>query len=145
MININEITANFFLVGCSIRHIDISNDLVFMNGNEKIQLEIGVKPVYQGVKNNKHSGTIKMRIDIYAERKDDPEQKASLCTTIEGVFSAPEEMEEGQFMQMVAINGAAALYSIARGKIEAITSNSFASGKIEIPFVNFLDYYKREQ
>ena len=68
MININEITTNFFLVGCSIRHIEISNDLVFLNGNEKIQLEIGVKPVYQGVKNNKHSGTIKMRIDMPNEK-----------------------------------------------------------------------------
>lgn len=40
------------------------------------------------------------------------------------------------------INGAAALISIARGKIESITSNIFDSGKVVIPFVNVIDYYK---
>ena len=42
---------------------------------------------------------------------------------------------------MLSINGAAALYSITRGKTEAISSNVFAKGKIDIPFVNFLNYY----
>ena len=52
MININEITANFFSGGLlNQTYRDFHIDLVFLNGNEKIQLEIGVKPVYQGVKN----------------------------------------------------------------------------------------------
>ena len=30
----------------------------------------------------------------------------------------------------------------SRGKIESITSNIFDSGKVVIPFVNVIDYYK---
>ena len=40
------------------------------------------------------------------------------------------------------VNGAAALIGIARGKIEAITANIFNNGKIVIPFVNVIDYYR---
>jgi len=43
---------------------------------------------------------------------------------------------------LVAVNGAAAIIGIARGKIEAMTANIFNSGKVVIPFVNVIDYYK---
>lgn len=49
---------------------------------------------------------------------------------------------EDEFKQLVAINGAAAIIGLARGKLEAITSNIFNNGKISIPFVNVLDYYR---
>lgn len=51
-------------------------------------------------------------------------------------------MEQGAFEQLVAVNGAAAIIGIARGKIEAMTANIFNSGKVVIPFVNVIDYYK---
>ena len=61
-----------------------------------------------------------------------------------------ENIDEGLFSQMAIdfeveieqTDGAAALISIARGKIESITSNIFDSGKVVIPFVNVIDYYK---
>ncbi len=145
MININEILADFYLVGCSIRNLEINNNLILLTGKEKMQLGIGVEPVYQGVNEGKHSGNVSMQIDISAEKKDDPSKKANVAVTIEGIFNAPAEMEKDQFVQMLSINGAAALYSIARGKIEAITSNSFANGKIEIPIVNFISYYNQDK
>ena len=44
--------------------------------------------------------------------------------------------------KLVAINGASALIGIARGKIESLSSSIFNNGKIVIPFVNVIDYYK---
>ena len=49
---------------------------------------------------------------------------------------------EDEFKQLVAINGAAAIIGLVRGKLEAITANIFNNGKISIPFVNVLDYYR---
>lgn len=49
---------------------------------------------------------------------------------------------EDEFIKLVAINGAAAIIGLARGKLEAITANIFNNGKISIPFVNVLDYYR---
>lgn len=46
------------------------------------------------------------------------------------------------FQPLVAVNGASALIGIARGKIESLSASIFNTGKIVIPFVNVIDYYK---
>ena len=142
MININEITANFYIVGCAIRAMDVQNNIISLTGNEQMELNIGVEPAYHGIEGSNHSGSIRMQIDTFAKKNDDKSKNAEIKIIIEGFFRAGSDMEEEQFKQMVAVNGAAALYSIARGKIESITSNVFAKGKIDIPFVNFIDYYE---
>ena len=62
--------------------------------------------------------------------------------SIEGLFDSSEDKTEEEFKKLVALNGAAALISIARGKIEGITANAFADGKVTIPLINVYDYYK---
>ena len=57
------------------------------------------------------------------------------------VINAPDFMEDA-FKKLVIINGAAAIIGIARGRIEAMTASVFNNGKIVIPFVNVVDYYK---
>ncbi len=61
---------------------------------------------------------------------------------LEGAFISTIEMVEEEFRKKVSINGVAALIGIARGKIETISSNVFNNGKITIPFINVLEYYK---
>lgn len=62
--------------------------------------------------------------------------------SLEGAFVSEEGVDENTFKQLVEVNGAAAVIGIARGKIETITANIFNSGKVVIPFVNVIDYYK---
>ena len=145
MININEIVADFFLVGCTIRKLNIVNDIIFLAGQERMQLSMAVEPTYQGIRDNKHSGIIKMQIDVSAEKKDDQSRNATISVIIEGRFDASDSMDEERFRQLLSVNGAAALYSIARGKLEAITGSVFVNGKVELPFVNFIEYYNQDK
>lgn len=62
--------------------------------------------------------------------------------SLEGAFLSEGEVDEKSFKQLVGVNGAAAIIGIARGRIEAITSNILNNGKVTIPFVNVIDYYK---
>ena len=62
--------------------------------------------------------------------------------SLEGAFLSEGSISEKKFKQLVAVNGAAAIIGIARGKIETLTANIFNNGKIVIPFVNVIDYYK---
>lgn len=62
--------------------------------------------------------------------------------SLEGAFLSQGSISEKKFKQLVAVNGAAAIIGIARGKIETLTANIFNNGKIVIPFVNVIDYYK---
>lgn len=45
---------------------------------------------------------------------------------------------------MLSLNGSTILYSIARGKIESISSAIFEYGKIELPVVNMNQYFEKE-
>lgn len=64
---------------------------------------------------------------------------------IEGAFSAPSSIEEEVFKKLLLINGAAALYSIARSKVEGITAMTFQSGKLELPMVNIINFYQSRE
>lgn len=83
-----------------------------------------------------------MAIDFEVEIEQSEDRNFKLELSLEGAFLSEKNTEEEDFKQLVIINGAAALISIARGKIESITSNIFDSGKVVIPFVNVIDYYK---
>jgi hypothetical protein len=61
---------------------------------------------------------------------------------LEGAFISRDGIDEDAFKKLVIINGAAAIIGIARGRIEAMTASVFNNGKIVIPFVNVVDYYK---
>lgn len=70
------------------------------------------------------------------------EQECKIQLALEGAFLSKGTAGDEAFKELVIVNGAAALIGIARGKIEAISANIFNNGKIVIPFVNVIDYYK---
>ena len=53
-----------------------------------------------------------------------------------------KEITEDEFIRLVSINGVASMIGIARGKIESISSSIYNNGKVVIPFVNVVEYYK---
>lgn len=83
-----------------------------------------------------------LTIDFEIEIEQSGEQKFKMELTLEGAFLSEGGIDEKNFKQLAGVNGAAAVIGVARGKIEAITSNIFNNGKITIPFVNVVDYYK---
>ncbi len=83
-----------------------------------------------------------MVIDFEVEIKQSKTQECKIQLSIEGAFISKENVEEDVFKELVVVNGAASLIGIARGKIETISANVFNNGKIVIPFVNVIDYYK---
>ena len=82
----------------------------------------------------------KTYFDIIINQSDN--DNCNIHFTITGAFLSKGKISEEDFKQLVAINGASALIGIARGKIESLSSSIFNNGKIVIPFVNVIDYYK---
>ena len=97
------------------------------------------EPGFQSVDNRVAA---QMTIDFEVEIIQAEEQRCKIEISLEGAFLSEAEPIEDEFKQLVAINGAAAIIGLARGKLEAITANIFNNGKISIPFVNVLDYYR---
>ena len=137
---LNRIATGIKLVGTTIKEISVENNIVNVQKEAKKSFRVNInEPSFENIDEGLFS---QMAIDFEVEIEQTEDRNFKLELSLEGAFLSEKNTEEEDFKQLVIINGAAALISIARGKIESITSNIFDSGKVVIPFVNVIDYYK---
>lgn len=137
---LNRIATGIKLVGTTIKEISVENNIVNVQKEAKRSFGLNInEPSFETIDEGFFA---QMAIDFEVEIEQTEDRNFKLELSLEGAFLSEKNTEEEDFKQLVIINGAAALISIARGKIESITSNIFDSGKVVIPFVNVIDYYK---
>lgn len=137
---LNLIATGIELVGTTIKNISVENNIVDVEREARRNFGLNInEPYFEKVEDGYFS---QMTIDFEVEIEQSEEQKFKLELSLEGAFLSSDGIEEDNFKQLVGVNGAAALIGIARGKVESITANIFNNGKIVIPFVNVIDYYK---
>lgn len=136
---LNCIADGIQLVGTAIKKINVDNNIadIARDGKNSFGLNIN-EPEFN---TNDSYIFANMVIDIVIEISQE-KQSCKIEMSMEGAFLSDKDQQYEAFKKTVIVNGAAALISIARGKIEAVSANIFNSGKITIPFVNVLDYYK---
>ena len=121
---LNSIATGIDFLGATIKNITVKNGIVDVEKTAKRSFGLNInEPCFKREKNGYYSEVI---VDF----------------KVEGAFLSSGDVDEDMFEQLVGINGVAAIIGIARGKIEAISANIFNNGKIVIPFVNVIDYYK---
>ena len=131
---LNRIATGIKLVGTTIKEISVENNIVNVQKEAKRSFGLNInEPSFENIDEGLFS---QMAIDFEVEIEQAEDRNFKLELSLEGPFLSEKNTEEEDFKQLVIINGAAALISIARGKIESITSNIFDSGKVVIPFVN---------
>lgn len=47
--NISQVTAGLELVGCSVRNLSVSNNLIDLREDDELQLGIDIELVYEGI------------------------------------------------------------------------------------------------
>lgn len=117
----------------------IDNDIFLLDKDAKRTLGLNIHEPKLTKQAKSFLGQLLIDFTIEIEQS---EYKCKIKLSIEGLFGAAEDMEKAEFKKLVALNGAAALIGIARGRIEGITANTFADGKVTIPLINVYDYYK---
>lgn len=142
--NINQVAADLEMVGCSVRNLSITNDLISIRDDDELHLDLDILPIYEGIIEQEHRGRVVLNLHIDSVRKEREDQKMEISVTFEALFRSTDSMEEQAFIELLIINGATALYSLARGKIEAISASIFLDGKIVLPFVNIIQYYHQK-
>lgn len=146
MLDIETLASPFTYIGSTIHQLNIQNHLVYLGSgtSEKYEIEIIPSEVEHEKEDAVYFGTVTIKIAVTLSTENDPVQDKILLG-IEGGFSAPDSIGEEVFTKMLALNGATILYSIARSKLEAITSATFARGEIVLPVVNIHQYYANEK
>ncbi len=139
---LNLITTGIELVGTTIKNLSVENDIVDIKKDARRNFGLNInEPYFETIEDGFFS---QMIIDFQIEIEQADNHKCKIDLSLEGAFVSETGVEEENFKQLVMVNGAAAVVGIARGKIEAITANIFNNGKIVIPFVNIIDYYKSQ-
>lgn len=137
---LNHVSTGIELVGTTIKNISVENTIVDIEREAKRGFGLNInEPYFEAVEDGFFS---QMTIDFEITIEQSENQNFKMKLSLEGAFISEDRVDEKAFKQLVEINGAAAIIGMARGKIEAITSNIFNNGKIVIPFVNVIDYYK---
>ncbi|MFQ7575228.1 MAG: hypothetical protein ACLRLD_07440 [Lachnospira sp.] len=138
--DLNLIATGIELVGTTIKGISVENNIVDVERKAKRNFGLNInEPYFETVEDGFFA---QMMIDFKVEIEQSEEQKFKLEMSLEGAFLSADRVDENRFKQLVGVNGAAAIIGMARGKIEAITANIFNNGKVVIPFVNVMEYYK---
>lgn len=137
---LNFIASGIELVGTSIKSISVENDIVDIEKDAKRNFGLNINEPEFVVSGDEFYA--QMIIDFVVEIEQPEEQVCRIELSLEGAFVSGQGVDEEVFKQLVIVNGAAAIIGIARGKFEAISSSIFNNGKITIPFVNVVDYYK---
>lgn len=137
----NLVATGIELIGTTVKKLTIENNIVDIKKGEKRSFGLNInEPEFEKVDDALFA---QMVIDCDIEISQSEEQVCKIHFSIEGAFLSNDNADEDKFRELVIINGASALIGIARGKIESITGNVFNNGKIVIPFVNVIDYYKK--
>jgi len=139
-VELNYIAKGIELVGTTVKELKIKNTIIDIERDAKrsFGLEIN-EPEFEEIDDAIFA---QMTIDFDVEISQLEGENCRIHLSMEGAFWSDEEVELDTFKELVIINGAAALVGIARGKIEALSANIFNNGKVVIPFVNVIDYYK---
>ena len=137
---LNIVATGIELVGTTIKNITVENNIVDIEREAKRSFGLNInEPYIEKIENGLYAEAV---LDFEIEIEESEEEKFTMKLSLEGAFLSEGEVDEKSFKQLVGVNGAAAIIGIARGRIEAITSNILNNGKVTIPFVNVIDYYK---
>ncbi len=143
MIDYNVIAPDIELLGASVESLNWSsevNSLPF-EGVYAFGMDITEPEIYH--EEDETIGTIKLLVKVTVS----VENKEVIVLNSVGragfKLLSKDNNKEG-FKTRVAINGAATLLSLMRGKIEAATAAFLDDGKITIPMVNVIQFYKEK-
>ena len=137
---LNKIATGIELIGTTVKSLVIDNSIVDIarEGKRNFGLNIN-EPEFQETEGRWFGQIL---IDFKIEISQAEGQECLIQLSVEGAFLSDGSVDIDAFRELVIVNGVAALIGIARGKIESITANIFNNGKVVIPFVNVIDYYK---
>ena len=135
---LNNVLADIQPINVCIRELSVQNvDGILPPENQQSHNLVVEHSEIQTVDGKKQQG---LRLNLESKIKGTGENIIRLV--LEGHFESHDgRIDEKSFIELVKYNGTAALYSIARAKIEELTSLVFSSGKIIMPMINIINYF----
>lgn len=136
----NRITADFYMRGATITELKVDNQIAELAPDMQKRFGLDISDPMITQEEDNYYGDIAISVIVEVESEDIV--KSTFELTLNGQFSSSLNTSKEDFERLVMINGASALYGILRSKLETISATVFSDGKILVPFVNVIEFYK---
>lgn len=145
MLDMNKITSNLQFVGSTILKLNIDNGIAVLGTDATKSFDLDIK-ISNHIDHNQNTlfGKVLVVVSVSITIPNN-DKKNMFQIAVEGGFQSDDGISEEEFKKQLAINGAAALYSIVRAKMETVSAATFSSGKIILPVINIYQYYEEKQ
>ena len=140
--DLNKVCADLNFENSKIDTINANCKLDSITKLSTKKLSIDIKYRCLEEQEGKKVGKLLMSINVCIKDKEETPSEDNISVIAEGVFSTSSEIDDNKFVEMLNINGAAALYSIVRAKIEVLTGIIYPDGKLLLPMINMVQYYQ---
>ncbi len=140
--NLNQVAANLNFITSVVHTLHTDCKMFKISDTNSKEFSMDIKYSKPTIMETEKIGKLLMQINVSVFQEDTELPPDTFQIVIEGVFSSSSDIVDEEFMELLNVNGGAALYSIARSKLEAISSLVYAEGKILLPMVNIIQYYQ---
>lgn len=140
--NLNQVTANLNFIASAVHTLNVNCKMFKITDANKREFSLDIKYSKPTIGEDLKYGKLLMQINVSVMPENADLAPDTFELVIEGIFSSPANLSDDEFMGLLNVNGGAALYSIARAKLEAISSLTYSEGKILLPMVNIIQYYQ---
>ncbi|MFI3251978.1 MAG: hypothetical protein R3Y60_02490 [bacterium] len=138
--DINNSLSKFTYLGNSIKKLNIKNEIVNVIGEVSPSFDLDFNIIEVSKKESNLYGIILMDLKVEINVNDNI---SKFEFQFEGAFTGVE-ISENEFNEILMFNGAACLYSIARSKVENISSLTFNNYTIKLPMINMNQFIKNK-
>lgn len=137
----NKITADLDFVGSTVHSVEIKSNMISIPNKTKKSFGMDIKCSKPLIKDEEKFGKLLLQVEVSLFKEDEELEPDTFKLVIEGMFKSSKEIDDERFMELLNINGGAALFSIARSKIEVLSSLTYVDGKIVLPMINIVQYF----
>ena len=130
-----------FITECSIE-----NNVINLVSDAKLdhQIKVSVSDSIPSEDGSEKEAYVRLTLDGLYSVNNQTNASCKYHLVVNGSFSIAKEVSEKEFTQKLWFNGSAILYSIARAKLEVISSMVLNYGKILLPMVNMYELLKAQ-
>lgn len=137
----NKITADLDFMGSTVHSVEIKSNMISIPNKTKKSFGMDIKCSKPLIKDEEKFGKLLLQVEVSLFKEDEELEPDTFKLVIEGMFKSSKEIDDERFMELLNINGGAALFSIARSKIEVLSSLTYVDGKIVLPMINIVQYF----
>lgn len=146
--------SDFQLIVNSIRKLEIRNDFIFFPESHDLSRYFDVESEIISIDEdeNEFSGLLKLCLIVEVTEKEPKIKETNgrkpgfyLNLELLGLFKDASGGDKEGFIDLLSLNGSAALYGIARSLVISLSSQSALYAQVILPMVNFFKMKKLEE